>query len=68
MKTLVRQYQQFRAMEQEIWELRRENAELKKWLQRYEDVEIENRKASREGFLATLELVKMIGDTKSDTN
>lgn len=68
MNVIVQQYKQFRAMERKIWELRQENAELRKWLKRYEDAEIENRKASHEGFLATIELVKMIGDTKGDTN
>jgi septal ring factor EnvC (AmiA/AmiB activator) len=62
MKTLVRQYKQFRAMEREIWELRQENAELKKWLQRYEEASAEDREAARESVRATIELVKMIGE------
>jgi len=62
MKTLVRQYKQFRAMEREIWELRQENAELKKWLQRYEEAFAEDKAAARESLQATIELVKMIGN------
>jgi hypothetical protein len=63
MKTLVRQYKQFRAMEREIWELRQENAELKKWLQRYEEAFAEDKAAASESLQATIELVKMIGNT-----
>ena len=62
MKTLVRQYKQFRAMEREIWELRQENAELKKWLKRYEEAFAEDKAAARESLQATIELVKMIGE------
>jgi len=62
MKTLIRQYKQFRAMEREIWELRQENAELKKWLQRYEEAFAEDKAAARESLQATIELVKMIGN------
>ena len=68
MKTLVQQYKQFRAMEREIWELRQENAELKEWLQRYEEASAEDREARRESFRATIELVRMIGEKRSDTN
>jgi len=62
MKTLIRQYKQFRAMEREIWELRQENAELKKWLQRYEEAFAEDKAAARESLQATIDLVKMIGN------
>jgi predicted RNase H-like nuclease (RuvC/YqgF family) len=68
MNTIVRQYKQFRAMEQEIWELRQENAELKSWINEMQEAEVERRKASREGFLATIELVRFLSDTKGDTN
>jgi hypothetical protein len=55
-------------MEREIWKLRQENAELKEWLQRYEEASAEDREARRESFRATIELVRMIGEKRSNTN
>lgn len=64
MKTLVRQYNQFRKMEREIYSLRNENKYLRDWLQKYENEHQESQKDAGEGFRATLELVRMINGNK----
>lgn len=69
MKTLVKQYRQFRAMENEIHALRAENEELKRWLDMYEQAETERRQDSKNYWRDMFELCKAIDiDKLSDTN